>query len=190
MKQVDARGIPCPKPLILTRQALKTLQLNEKVEILLDDDVAFSNIKDFLKDIGLEYKTEGQNYIITKNKELGDKENSDSNVGNTVAIVDKAFMGAGDEELGKLLLKAFLGSLSSARPKPKAVYFYNGGVLLLKDDAYKKIFEDLRIAEIKLYFCGTCIKYFEMDNLASVEEQTNMLGIVEAMGKAKSVIRI
>lgn len=189
MKQVDARGIPCPKPLILTKQALKTLPLNEKILILLDDDVAFSNIKDFLNDLKLEYTVEERNFTITKNKDIDEKENSsDDKI--TVAVVDKAFMGLGDEELGKLLLKAFLGSLASASPKPKAVYFYNGGVLLLKDNAYKQIFDDLRKANIKLYFCGTCIKYFGMDNLVGIEEQTNMLGIVEAMGKAQSVVRI
>ena len=43
MKTVDARGIPCPKPLILTKTAITNAALNEEIEVLIDDDVAFHN---------------------------------------------------------------------------------------------------------------------------------------------------
>ena len=48
MKTVDARGVPCPKPLILTKTALMNASLNEEIEVLIDDEVAFHNITDFL----------------------------------------------------------------------------------------------------------------------------------------------
>lgn len=49
MKTIDARGVPCPKPLILTKTALNNAALNEEIEVLIDDDVAFHNITDLLK---------------------------------------------------------------------------------------------------------------------------------------------
>ncbi len=118
MKTVDARGVPCPKPLILTKTA----------------------------------------------------------------------MGQGNDELGELLLKAFLGALKDANPKPEALYCYNGGVYLGIDEPYKSLLQELRDAGIKIFFCGTCVKFYELEGI-KVEEQTNMLGIIEAMANASAVIR-
>lgn len=189
MKTIDARGFPCPKPLILTKSALNNMKLNEEIIVLIDDDVAYKNITDFLKDTGISFTTEGMNFTITKNKEIESSNSKKQNDGHVIAVVDKKHMGEGNDELGELLLKAFLGALKDATPKPQAAYFYNSGVLITQDKAYTTILEELRKANIKLYFCGTCVKFYELKDV-KVEEQTNMLGIIEAMGKASSVIRV
>lgn len=41
MQIVDARGLSCPTPLIMTLQALKT---NQEIEVIVDNEVAFENI--------------------------------------------------------------------------------------------------------------------------------------------------
>ncbi len=97
-------------------------------------------------------------------------------------------MGAGNDELGELLLKAFLGALKDASPKPEALYCYNGGVYLGAEEPYKTLLQELRDAGIKIFFCGTCVKFYKLDEIKT-EEQTNMLGIIEAMGNASAVIR-
>lgn len=188
MKTIDARGVPCPKPLILTKSAITNMQLNEEVMILVDDEVSHKNITDFLKDRGINFKIDGLNFNITKNKEIMESSEEKKSYGHVIAVIDKEYMGLGNDELGTLLLKAFIGALKDASPKPEAVYFFNGGVLITQDKAFTKLLEELRSAKIKLYFCGTCVKFYELKNI-KVEEQTNMLGIIEAMGKASSIIR-
>ena len=189
MKTVDARGIPCPKPLILTKTAITNAALNEEIEVLIDDDVAFHNITDFLNNNGITYKNEGMNFKITKNKDLSSNDTSKEKYsGPVIAVVDKKVMGQGNDELGELLLKAFLGALKDANPKPEALYCYNGGVYLGVEEPYKTLLQELRNAGIKIFFCGTCVKFYELNDI-KVEEQTNMLGIIEAMGNASAVIR-
>lgn len=41
MQVIDARGLSCPTPLIMTLQALKTFQ---EIEVIVDNEVAFENI--------------------------------------------------------------------------------------------------------------------------------------------------
>ena len=188
MKTIDAKGIPCPKPLILTKTALTNASIDEEIEVLIDDEVAFHNITDFLKNNGITYTNDGMNFKIKKNKELS-ASSVEKSTGPVIAVADKKFMGYGNEELGGLLLKAFLGALKDATPKPEALYCYNGGVYLGVEEPYKTLLKELREAGIKVFFCGTCVKFYELKDIKA-EEQTNMLGIIEAMANASAVIRI
>lgn len=189
MKTIDAKGIPCPKPLILTKTALMNANIGDEIEVLINDEVAFHNIMDFLKNNGITYTNEGMNFKIKKNKELSSNENFEKSSGPVIAVADKKFMGHGNEELGALLLKACLGALKDANPKPEALYCYNSGVFLGVEEPYKTLLQELRDAGIKIFFCGTCVKFYELNDI-KVEEQTNMLGIIEAMANASAVIRI
>lgn len=189
MKTIDARGIPCPKPLILTKTALTNSNINDEIEVLIDDEVAFHNITDFLKNNGINYTNDGMNFKIKKNKDLSALADREKSSGHIIAVADKKFMGYGNEELGELLLKAFLGALKDSTPKPEALYCFNGGVYLGVEEPYKTLLQELREAGIKIFFCGTCVKFYEINDI-KVEEQTNMLGIIEAMANASSIIRI
>lgn len=188
MKTIDARGIPCPKPLILTKTAIANAQLNEEIEVLIDDEIAFHNITDFLNNNGITYTNEGKNFKIIKNKDLSVSNNNQKSSGPVIAVVDKKTMGLGNDELGELLLKAFLGALKDSSPKPEALYCYNGGVYLGVEEPYKTLLQELREAGIKIFFCGTCVKFYELGDI-KIEEQTNMLGIIEAMSNASAIIR-
>ena len=50
----------------------------------------------------------------------------------------------GNEELGELLLKACLGALKDANPKPEALYCYNSGVFLGVEEPYKTLLQELK----------------------------------------------
>ena len=47
---VDARGLSCPQPVVLTREALK--QNAEAYEILVDNQTALNNVSRFVKNAG------------------------------------------------------------------------------------------------------------------------------------------
>lgn len=53
-KLVDARGLSCPQPILLTKKALQLFP--EGVEILVDSNIAKGNIERFAKNSG--YKVE------------------------------------------------------------------------------------------------------------------------------------
>lgn len=42
--QVDARGLSCPQPVLLTLQAIQSLSGNEDICILVDNQTSFENV--------------------------------------------------------------------------------------------------------------------------------------------------
>ena len=61
---VDARGLSCPQPVVLTMEALK--QNAEAYEILVDNQTALNNVSRFVKNAGkaVSVTESGDDYII------------------------------------------------------------------------------------------------------------------------------
>ena len=61
---VDARGLSCPQPVVLTMDALK--QNAEAYEILVDNQTALNNVSRFVKNAGktVSFTESGEDYII------------------------------------------------------------------------------------------------------------------------------
>ena len=53
-KVVDARGQLCPKPLIMTKKALKELSAGQPLRILIDNETSKQNVLRFLSDNGID----------------------------------------------------------------------------------------------------------------------------------------
>ena len=108
-----------------------------------------------------------------------------------VVAISQNQMGHGSEELGKILIKGFIFSLSQLEVPPKAVVFFNSGVKLTLKDA--NTLADIKVMEergTKIRICGTCADYFKVKDQVSVGEICNMYDIVEAMSGAQKVINI
>ena len=61
---VDARGLSCPQPVVLTMEALK--KNAEAYEILVDNQTALNNVSRFAKNAGkaVSVTESGEDYII------------------------------------------------------------------------------------------------------------------------------
>jgi len=61
---VDARGLSCPQPVVLTMEALK--KNAEAYEILVDNQTALNNVSRFAKTAGknVSFTESGEDYII------------------------------------------------------------------------------------------------------------------------------
>jgi selenium metabolism protein YedF len=110
-----------------------------------------------------------------------------------VVLVTSNCMGKGSEELGQLLIKGFIFSLTQLNLHPEAVLFLNSGVHLTMEGA--NTVPDLKTLEekgTKVYSCGTCVSYYKTtlavgsivdmmtitDHLASVPKGTAASGII------------
>jgi tRNA 2-thiouridine synthesizing protein A len=70
-KQVDARGLSCPQPVLLTMEKLRTLNQGELV-VLVDTDISRENVSRAAASLGWQVKEvrpEGEEYRITLQKE-------------------------------------------------------------------------------------------------------------------------
>ncbi|MCL2840023.1 MAG: sulfurtransferase-like selenium metabolism protein YedF [Defluviitaleaceae bacterium] len=110
---------------------------------------------------------------------------------NVVVTISADTMGNGAEELGKILIKSFIYSLTELPKPPKSVLFFNGGALLTTEGA--NTIDDLKTLESKgteILTCGTCINYYGLQDKLTVGAVTNMYEISTRMASADNVINI
>ena len=113
---IDARGLLCPEPVIRTKKELDK-DVNE-VETLVDNEVAVNNLKKLAESLGASATVKNiENYYSVKIVKGSGASNSNSD--NIVVAISQDHMGA-DEELGKILIKSFIYTLTEAVHKVNA----------------------------------------------------------------------
>jgi selenium metabolism protein YedF len=108
-----------------------------------------------------------------------------------VALITADSMGRGAVDLGKLLIKGFIFSLTQLNPLPEAVIFLNGGAHLTTEGA--NTVPDLKALEEKgtnIYTCGTCANYYKLTERLAVGSIVDMMKITNTLAKASGVITL
>ncbi|MEI8347750.1 MAG: sulfurtransferase-like selenium metabolism protein YedF [Pseudomonadota bacterium] len=191
-KTYDARGQLCPRPLMVARQALKEHRPDEIFNLLIDNQISKENVERFLADNHISFKTqqEGSTYRLEIKK--GNQEitaGPTSTPLSTVICIKSNQMGQGPEELGKILIQAFINTLSDTDPFPQKIVFYNTGILLALDDSpVLPALNKLQDSGVKLLVCGTCVSYFNAKDKVKVGIISNMYDILEALSQSSKII--
>ena len=111
------------------------------------------------------------------------------NSGEKVVVIKSEFMGDGDNELGKVLIKGFIYALSQQDELPQTMLFYNGGAMITSDGSesieYLKALEE---KGVKIFTCGTCLNYYGLTEKLCVGEATNMYEITKKMTEASLIV--
>ena len=111
------------------------------------------------------------------------------NSGEKVVVIKSEFMGDGDNELGKVLIKGFIYALSQQDELPQTMLFYNGGAKITSEGS--ESIEDLKALEekgVKIFTCGTCLNYYGLTEKLCVGEPTNMYEITKKMTEASLIV--
>ncbi len=189
MRELDCRGLPCPQPVINTKNALEGLKAGEKIVILVDNEAAVQNVSRFAEAQGHEFEVAKEEtfwkIIITKGEGAGPEVpiSCGEPASYPVCVVFSARgMGSGDPTLSTLLLKAFLRTLTEAQEKPRRIICYNEGVFLtLEDSEVLEDLKDLEQAGVEILVCGTCLDYYRVKDKLAVGQVSNMYDILETM---------
>lgn len=191
---VDARGLSCPQPVVLTKKALEGTDINE-VQTIVDNLTALENVSRLVKTLNLESlvdEKEGEYYIhIYKDEGLMGKDEKDTLEGNTVILIGSNVMGRGDDKLGGVLMKSFLYTLTQMEGEIKSVIFMNSGVLLTT--AGSELIEHLQALSshgTEVLSCGTCLDFYNVSNKLMVGSVSNMYTITEKLLHAGRVITL
>jgi selenium metabolism protein YedF len=194
-KTVDARGLSCPQPVVMAKQAIEA---NEKVKVIVDNDTALENVKRLGTkqdcDVKVEKKKDNTYEIklTRKGGVAGSKEEfvpscstTPATSGPFVIVIAENKMGRGNDELGSVLIRAFLHTVGLQKEKPDVIIFYNTGVKLAVQES--EVLEDLKQLEsegVQLLVCGTCLNYFEIKDKLAAGTVSNMYDIVDTMSRA------
>ena len=189
---VDARGLACPQPVILTKKALSD---NSVIEVLVDDTVAFQNVKRLAASLGctVEEAQEGSAFRlrITRGGTCALAEDVISREGPVVLVMSSENMGRGDDVLGTVLVKSFLHTLTEISERPDVVIFLNSGVKLAVEGS--EVLDDVKAladAGVRILACGTCLNYFGLKERLGAGEVSNMYDIAQTMLTAGRLVQV
>jgi len=200
-KIIDAKGLACPEPVILTKKALEQ---KDDVTVIVDDDIAVGNIKRLGVKLGrvvsIEKKEGGISHIhISGTAEAGKKQAAEKGTDTLhyescspaalVVAVSSDRMGRGNDELGYVLIRSFIHTLLTLNPLPDTIIFYNTGVKLAARDS--EVIDDLMQLEeagVSILVCGTCTNYFGISDALGAGCISNMYDIAGTMAGAGRMI--
>lgn len=194
--KIDARGLACPQPVILTKKALESME-NGILEVLVDNKPASENVSRFAKNSGctVELKEEGKDYIIKITKNVNsvvskEKITCPSEKGNKIIFfVSSDTVGRGDDELGKILMRAFFPTLKEASPRPQKLIFMNSGVKLAAEGSvHLETLAELEKNDIEILVCGTCLDFFHIKDKLKIGKVSNFFEISQTLLSADKVI--
>ena len=191
MERIDATGLPCPMPVVKAKNALKK-NGSAIVVIKVDNFIAVQNLEKMAIGNGYGFsfeKTTDVEYNVTLS---GDNQEAHVHpapqVSGVVVIIGSNEMGSGSEQLGKILMKSFIYSLTELIPKIEAVIFFNTGAFLSSYGS--NTVDDLQLlidSGCRILTCGTCIDFYQLPPPA-VGEVANMFEIVTLMTSAEKII--
>ncbi|MDI3533949.1 MAG: hypothetical protein PWQ82_314 [Thermosediminibacterales bacterium] len=193
-KQIDARGLSCPQPVIITKKALEEIK-SGRITTIVDNEVARDNVTKLAKSLDCRvdiHEQNGEYYInIEKGHDISLEEPLMETDDTLIILISSDELGDGSERLGRILQKSFLYSLTEAEKLPKTLLFINGGVKLTTEgsDVIDSL-KELQRRGVEILSCGTCLDYFNLKDKLLIGSITNMYTIVEKLTNAKKVITL
>lgn len=184
-KNLDVRGMDCPKPVIMTKKELDLLKEGSLTTIV-DNDVARENVSKLAGSMGYSFQVEekdGDFYInINKDGEVVEQVKTDNKLKDMTIGISSDKMGRGDDKLGEILMKSFIYTVSETEPYPSTLVFYNSGVRLTIEGS--EVLDDLKNLEkngVEIISCGTCLDFLELKDKLAIGSISNMYTIYEKL---------
>jgi selenium metabolism protein YedF len=193
VKTIDARKLECPKPVILTSEALKDSPL--ELMIIVDNDVARQNVTRLAESSGcvvsMNLKEDGIYLELNREKEVPVVKEAKS-LASTVIFIGSNIIGRGEnEELGGLLMHSFLNTIGGLVSRPESIIFMNSGVRLVVEDS--PVLGELKQIEeegVELLACGTCLSRLGLSDKVAIGQVSNMYTLASTLLEANKVISL
>jgi selenium metabolism protein YedF len=190
MEYLDLKGMSCPLPVLETKRCLENKNV-EEIEVILDNPVSMENVNRFLTSHSFTTSMEQRGSLFYVRGALSEKRKTASvELKKVLVFVDGETMGKGNEELGKVLMGAFLKTLKELEIQPWRLIFINSGVKLVSQESeYIDILKALETAGVEIISCGTCLDFFDLKTKVGAGRISNMFEILSSFNEATNVIR-
>ncbi|MGI5921862.1 MAG: sulfurtransferase-like selenium metabolism protein YedF [Syntrophomonadaceae bacterium] len=185
-KIIDARGLTCPQPVILTKKAMDEEELYELTAIV-DNSAALENVCRLGRSQGYDVKVENrdQDHYIHMQKSVSGTAVGRDFGGYVAILITSQFFGQGNDELGQVLMKSFLYSLSEMKEQVKYIIFMNSGIFLTCEGSpVLEYLQGLAAGGVEILSCGTCLDFYHMKDKLAVGQVTNMYSAMDILTSA------
>ena len=201
-KSLDCIGLPCPKPVLKTKEALE--QGHTLISVIVDNEASKNNVTRFARNQGCEVS---ETTMPDGNYQVAIK--SDGSIGESIDIDNDAYqcdlphqgndsliyvisadtMGRGSDELGWALLQTFIQTIKEVTPQPSKILFYNSGVkLVVEQSGAIEALKELQNNGVEILVCGTCLDFYQLKSAIQIGQISNMYDIMDTMVGASKVV--
>ncbi len=199
MKEIDCRGLNCPEPVLQTKRALEE-EPDAAINVIVDNETARENVQRFARSKGR--KTEWLEKENTFQIAIGAGAAVETTVNTVnfesipskespVLLISTDQLGQGSSELGLLLMRNFIYTLTKRDDLPRAIVFMNSGVRLsITGSAVIDELEELASKGVTILVCGTCLDYYELKSEHKAGLVSNMYDIADLLLAAEKVITV
>ena len=194
-KIVNAQGLSCPQPVLLTKKAMGEA---DDILTIVDGPDQAENVARMARGVGWTVQVDGKEdgVYVRATRPQGAAEPLPVGTavpagGPLVLTVPDDVMGRGERELGAVLIRSFFHTLTESPALPEVIVFFNAGVKLVA--AGSPVLEDLQALACKgvqMLACGTCLGYFELKDKVAVGTVSNMYTLAETMLGAAKVVSL
>jgi selenium metabolism protein YedF len=186
---IDARGVPCPKPVLMAEEALNTMT-EGIVEVWVDNEASVANLSRYaskngmLPDTATEsgywrvkiakgYPCEVPSAVVPQAHQELKKD--------MLLIVGSDVIGR-DEALGRILMKGMFETMRVTKELPHTIFFLNTAVKLTTiDEEMIPIVREFADLGVEIFTCGTCMNHFDLEKDLKVGYRGTTNHIVEGM---------
>lgn len=192
---VDVRGLACPVPVVRTRNAMKA---NLPLTVLVSKPDQVDNVARMADRSGwtVTSQSNGDHYVIDlkpgaeRSEPVMAPEDLVCNVDEApggiasqpLVVIASESMGRGDDALGKLLMKAYVNTISDLECLPKTIVLFNGGVkLAVEGSPVLESLKELETSGVEILVCGTCLEFFGLKASLRTGLVSNMFDIAGTM---------
>jgi selenium metabolism protein YedF len=184
---IDARGQGCPRPVMMAEEALSKIT-EGIVEVVVDNEASAENLASFANSNAFHSDTarDGKDwrvkivkgYVCTPETSSGKTPSTERDL---LVVVGTDTMGK-EEELGRILMKAYLETMKTYKELPHTIFFLNAGVkLTTTNDQTVPLLKDIEAMGVEIYSCGTCLKHYNLESQLQVGRRGTTNHIVEGM---------
>lgn len=203
MVTLDCTGLPCPQPVLRTKDALE--QGATVIEVLVDNEASRNNVARFAQNRGHQAMlttratghysiliTAGINQGLGQTPEVDEPEEYSCDRPQKIRLVyviSADSMGRGNDELGWALLQTFIQTIKDIDPLPEKIIFYNSGVKqVTTDSGALEALKQLQSKGVEILVCGTCLDFFKLQSAIKVGHISNMYDIMHSIISADKII--
>jgi selenium metabolism protein YedF len=195
--EVNAQGLACPQPVVMTKNALSEIE-NGEVVVTVDNEVARENVKRMAESEGCSVSIEevGDTVFSLHITKVGSEAVSQEPVKEKqpihellVYLFDSDFIGT-NRDLGKVLVNGFLNAIHSLPKRRSTIILISNGVKLATSRSY--VLDTLKQFEqtgMSILICGTCLDFFKIREKVEVGVISNALEIMEALTTATKIVK-
>jgi selenium metabolism protein YedF len=194
---LDCRGLACPQPVIKTKAAMAAGA--DEITSIVDSEISASNVTRMAQKAGWAVRQERQadgaiHVCLTRPGDAPAAAPAPTsapagNAGPIVVLVKSQFMGAGDDELGAVLMRGFFHAMLELDAPPTSIIFVNSAVKLTI--AGSPVLDDLKELGqrgVEIWSCGTCLNFFKLTGQLAVGGVSNMYTILEMLMSAGRLV--